>query len=144
MTNIFSVQIITQRAWLKDCRIMALLFWYSIIGVITSFILSATFETLTLPTTSLDWLLFAGHCFGSAGVVVFGTIAQDLGSFIVTSLAFTLAIFFYFLAQYVIFQKITCGWYLYLELTGAVLTVISSILVPLYELVTHNILQNKD
>ena len=68
---LFSAHIITQRAGLQDHNAMLLCFWYSLLGVVTSFVPSAIFETMTLKLSSLEWTLMLGHCFGSAGFAIF-------------------------------------------------------------------------
>ena len=89
---------------------------------------------MTLDLTSIDWVLLIGHCLGAAGFTICGIIAQDLASFIVTSLSYVTAVAFYFLFQFIIFQEISSGYGMYIEISGAVLTVISPSLVPLYEI----------
>ena len=132
----FSVHIVAQKAALADFNVMLLCFWYSLLGVLTSFV-SPVFETVTLPSTSWDWFLLTAHCLSSAAYAYTTTIAQDMASFIVTSLAFGFTVAFYFMAQYIVFQEISSGSGLAIEIIGAVLTVISSSLVPVYELVVQ-------
>ena len=122
---------------MADFDVMVLCFWYSLLGVLTSFVVSPIFETLTLPTCGWDWFLLIGHCLTSALFVYTSTLAQAWASLIVTSLAFGFTVAFYFLSQYLVFQEIPSGSDLIIEIFGALFTVISSSLVPVYELIVH-------
>ena len=118
---VISVHCIIQKARLQNADVMGLCFWYTFLGTVISFGVSAIFETLTLPTSSREWLLLVGHCFGSAGFAIFTTIAQKLASLIVLALAFGSAVLFHFLAQFLIFQEMSSGFGLVIEVGGAVL-----------------------
>ena len=138
----FSAHIITQRASLDGYSAMVLCFWYSLLGTATSLITSVIFEAPTLPITSADWFLLVGYCLGSAGYTITSTVAQNVASFIVNALSFGATVAFYFVAQFAIFHEISKGGGLYIEVCGAVLTVVSSSLVPVYELIINSFNSN--
>ena len=68
---------VAQKVGLADFDVMVLCFWYSLLGVLTSFV-SPIFETVTLPTSEWDWFLLIGHCLTSF-LCIYKYISTSLG-----------------------------------------------------------------
>ena len=128
---LFSAQNTIHKTKLLNTGIWIMLFWYSMFGCLASLAVSAIFEKMTLPSSPRDWGFLIGHCFGGAVFVITITIAQQIASLITVSLSLGFHILWYFIAQYVFFYESTTEIGLAIEVSGATLVVVSSILDPL-------------
>ena len=124
---------ILQKAKLSGVNSNTLVFWFSLVGIISSFLVSAIFETMTLPPNARNWLLLLGHSFGACFMSLATVYAQHIASAVVVALALSTQIFFLFIGQYLFMKNIFPVDGTWIEILGAVLSIISVSMVPIFQ-----------
>ena len=122
---------------LLDLNIVRYFFWYALLGVLASFTLSSMMEHLCLPVTTVTWLTVLVHCVTAAVYTVVSFVALQYGSVIIVTLAYNTSLCFFFAVQFIYFKEVSAPPGLYVEVSGAVLTMVSAAFVPLYDCVEH-------
>ncbi len=124
---------IVQKAKLSEVNSSTLVFWFSLIGTLLSFLISLLFETITLPPNMYHWLLVLGHGFSACFMSLALIYAQYIASAIVVALALSTQIFFFFIGQYLFMNDIFPVNGTWIEILGAVLSIISVSMVPVIQ-----------
>ncbi len=129
-----SILIISHK--LLDTAWIVLIFWEAVSSVVWSFLLAWPVEPAwTLPDNTSDWVLFFVHCVGSAFFCMLTTVQLFYASVFVSEMSYCTALVFLFLIQWSILHDIAGPPGLYVEVFGAVLVMISSFIVPVYDVV---------
>ncbi len=128
---------IVQKAKLSEVNSSTLVFWFSLIGTLLSFIISLIFEKekMTLPPNMYHWLVLLGHGCGACFMSLALIYAQYIASAIVVALALSTQIFFFFIGQYLFMNDIFPVNGTWIEILGAVLSIISVSLVPVIQFI---------
>ncbi len=126
---------ILQKAKLTQVNSNTIVFWFSLVGIISSFLISAIFETMTLPPNTYHWLLLLGHSFGACFMSLATVYAQYIASAVVVALALSTQIFFLFVGQYLFMKDIFPVEGTWIEILGAVLSIISVSMVPIVQFI---------
>ena len=132
-----SAHLTIQKIKLKGANIWVLSFWYSTIEILVSLIPSAIFEKMVLPSTGREWAFLIGHCFGGAIFAMGTMLAQQMASLMTVSLALGFQLVCYFVAQYIFFFESTTCSGLVIEISGAVLIVVSACLEPADKIISN-------
>ncbi len=132
-----SGEIIVQKAKLQKLNGLVFCFWFGALGTVTSFLGSVLLEDMTLPTSLNDIILTSGHCIAAAFISISNFYSHKYASFMVVSLAASTQLFFMFLGQYLILEDVVYGLKMYVEIGGAVLSVMSASVVPLVQFIQY-------
>ena len=126
-----AIHIILQKAKLSQMNSNTIVFWFSLAGIISSVTISAIFETMTLPPNTYHWLLLLGHSFGACFMSMASIYCFTYSdSAVVVALALSTQIFFLFIGQYLFLRDIFPVEGTWIEILGAVLSIISVSMVP--------------
>ncbi len=128
---------------LQEVKLVDLFFWNSILGTATSFLLAWPLEDWVLPQDSVTWALLCTHCMSAALCMFVGWIPLYRCSVFVTVLSYNTALVFLFLIQWAVLRDLAGSPGLYVEVLGAVLVMISSFLVPVYDFVVDKCKQKE-
>ncbi len=117
---------------LQNLKPPVLFFWVSFVVSVSSFLLAWPIEpSWTLPDNTKDWALFSTHCFCFVFASWFSWLPLYFASVFVTTLSFTTSLVFLFFIQWIFLGDISGPPGVYIEISGALLVMVSSFSVPL-------------
>ena len=123
-------QTILHRRNLLHVSVLVLVFWLTISGIPSSFVISLIFEDIAFPSGFVNWLLVMGSVSGAVFYSIIATLGQSYASPVIIQLAYSTQVFLSFLGQYFLLQHIFPSDKSWIEIMGAVLSVFAVTLVP--------------
>ena len=123
-------QTILHRRKLLHVSVLVLVFWLTILGIPSSFVISLIFEDIAFPCGYVNWLLVMGCVGGAVFYSITATLGQSYASPVIIQLAYSTQVFLSFLGQYFLLQHIFPSDKSWIEIMGAVLSVFAVTLVP--------------
>ena len=131
MASVCSVtQTILHRRKLLHVSVLVLVFWLTVSGIPSSFVISCIFEDIAFPSGYVNWLLVMGSVGGAVFYSITATLGQSYASPVIIQLAYSTQVFLSFLGQYFLLQHIFPSDKSWIEIMGAVLSVFAVTLVP--------------
>ncbi len=131
--RLLSAGIVIFSCRLQDLKADVFFFWASLIGAPAAFLLAWPIEDWMLPDNTKDWVLFVTHCFCAALFIILSWLPLYFVCVFVTSLSYNTCLVFFFFIQWAVLGDIPGPPGVYVEVFGAVLIVVSSFLVPVYD-----------
>ena len=123
-------QTIIHRRKLLHVSVLVLIFWLTVSGIPTSFIISLIFEDIVSPSGFVNWLLVMGSVGGAIFYSITATLGQRYASPVIIQLAYSTQVFLSFLGQYFLLQHIFPSEKSWVEIIGAVFSIFAVTLVP--------------
>ena len=144
---IAAMKVIAQKRLVPQTDVVTIQFWGSLGGTIISAVCMAIPGELgTLPkgnTTLTDWLLLLAHAFSTGIATLLIYKSQQMISAILYGLTASVNVVFMLIAQYTVLCHIQPGHKNTEEYCGAILVILSAVLVPLYGIIKRKFFSHR-